>query len=585
MNDKNEEGEGDGALVEAAIKPKRSRYEGLPLVVIAGRPNVGKSTLFNRLLHKRRAITDPTPGVTRDPIEAEVLLRDSQRRFRLVDTGGFKLEREGLDGLVVEKSLASLEGADLVVFLVDAALVTPEDEEFAALLRRWTKKVLLVVNKADSPEKDPLAWSHLRWGFGEMLFISAEHGRNIDELEELLVSRLDFSKVVEVDLERAPIRLAILGKPNTGKSTLLNRLLGESKSIVSPIPGTTRDPVEGRFAWKGRDFRVLDTAGIRRKAKVHERVEYYSVTRAIKSVEDCDIVIHMIDAAEGLTDQDKKIAAFAAEQGRGVVFVLNKWDEMPDLKNSFEAARDKLRYFFGQMAWAPVLPLSARDGIGIDKLLSTIVTIYAQLTKEIETSKLMRAVTGWIETTPPPVGPKTKWKLRYAVQTSVNPQRFTFFVTKPEAVAEAYQSFLRNHIREDLGLDKVVVILELKASRQGWTERVEGRRGTEALARSAGTGSPAKKAAASSAAAQALRLEKTEKAEKTGKAEKAPKAGKASESAVELPRVPVKRKAPAKKPPASSRVKPAAAKKANKPDNRRKAARDAKNAAFRKAGK
>ena len=575
------------ATAEAEPEPRRIRYEGLPLVVIAGRPNVGKSTLFNRLLHKRRAITDPTPGVTRDPIEAECLFRDSGKRFRLVDTGGFKLEREGLDGLVVEKSLASLEHADLVIFLVDAKEATPEDEEFAQLLRRWSDKVLLVVNKADSPERDALVWAHLRWGFGSggrapkgatssairgggdeaegtggMIFISAEHGRNIDELEEAIVSRLDFSKVAAVDVERAPIRLAILGKPNTGKSTLLNRLLGEDKSIVSDMPGTTRDPVEGRFTAKKREFRVLDTAGIRRKSKVHEKVEYYSVTRAIKSVEDCDVVVHMIDASEGLTDQDKKIAAFAAEAGRGVIFVLNKWDEMPDIKNSFEAARDKLRYFFGQMAWAPVLPLSARDGIGVDKLISTIVTVYAQLTKEIATGPLMRAVEGWIEATPPPVGPKTRWKLRYAVQTSSNPQRFTFFVTRPEAVAEAYRSFLRNQIREGLGLDKVPVLLELKASRQGWVERKEG---IAAAAEKAATSAPRSPGGRGP-------VSKSPQAKAPVPAE-APKRAPTKKPGAKKP---VSGRAVAKAPPKSTRVKPAQAKKAQKPENRRAAAKQAK---------
>jgi GTP-binding protein len=349
--------------------------------------------------------------------------------------------------------------------MVDAAEVTPEDEEFAGLLRRHTDKILLVVNKADSPERDPLVWGHMRWGFTEPLFISAEHGRNIDDLEDALTARLDFSGARAVELDRAEIRIAILGKPNTGKSTLLNRLLGEEKSIVSPVPGTTRDVVEGRFQWKKRNIVVLDTAGIRRKSKVTNAVEYYSVNRAIKCVDDCDVVIHMIDAVEGLTDQDKKIAAFAADAGRGVIFVLNKWDTMPELKNQFEASRDKLRYFFGQMAWAPVLPLSAKEGTGIDKLLNMVVTIHAQLTKEIPTSALNKAVEDWIEKTPPPVGVKTKWKLRYAVQTSVNPLRFAFFVTRPEAVADAYVSFLRNRIREDLGFDKVQVILELKASR------------------------------------------------------------------------------------------------------------------------
>jgi GTP-binding protein len=255
-----------------------------------------------------------------------------------------------------------------------------------------------------------------------------------------------------------------MGKPNTGKSTLLNRLIGEDKAIVSDIAGTTRDIVEGRFERRGRRFVVLDTAGIRRKGKVTENVEYYSVTRSIKVVLDCDVVVLMIDAQEGLTDQDKKIAAFAVAEGRGVIFALNKWDMMPDLKNSFEAARDKLRYFFGQMAYAPVLPLSAKDGEGVDKLVTTIVTLYGQLGRKIETSKLNKAIAEWVEATPPPVGPRTRFKLRYAVQTSINPQKFVIFASRPEAVTEAYVAFLRNKIRTDLGMDKVPVALEIKAS-------------------------------------------------------------------------------------------------------------------------
>jgi GTP-binding protein len=447
-----------------AAPATRVRYENLPIVVIAGRPNVGKSTLYNRLLHKRRAITEPTPGVTRDAVDSVCELRESGKVFKLIDTGGFKLERRGLDELVVAKSLASIEGADLILFLVDAMSITPEDEEFASLLRKWTPKVLLVVNKADSPDRDANAWTHAAWGFEPVIFVSAEHGRNIDLLEAEVVSRLDFSRVIKVDEERAPIRLAIMGKPNTGKSTLLNRLVGEEKSIVSEVAGTTRDIVEGSFERKGRRFTVLDTAGIRRKGKVTENVEYYSVHRAIHVVEDCDVVVLMIDAVEGLTDQDKKIAAFAVEEGRGVILALNKWDTMPDLKNSFEAARDKLRFFFGQMAWAPVIPISAKKGEGMDKLVSTIITLHAQLNKRIETAKLNKAIEAWVEHTPPPVGPRTRFKLRYAVQTSVNPQKFVIFASRPDAVTEAYVSFLRNKIRDELGMDMIPLTLEVKAS-------------------------------------------------------------------------------------------------------------------------
>ncbi|MDH7483488.1 MAG: ribosome biogenesis GTPase Der [Spirochaetales bacterium] len=447
------------------------RYENLPLVVLAGRPNVGKSTLFNRLLGRRRAITDPTPGVTRDPIEEECELRGTEHRIRLVDTGGFKIEREGLDDLVVARSLAYIRRADLILFMVDVSEITPEDEEFADMLRPYADRLILVVNKADSPERDALVWSHARWGFNPICFISAEHNRNIDDLADMMAARLDFSKVRVVESKRADIRIAIMGKPNTGKSTLLNALLGQERSIVSDIPGTTRDIVEGRFTWKGRGIVVLDTAGIRRKKKVTDNVEYYSVTRSIGVVNRADIVILMIDAQEGLTEQDKKIAAFAVEAGRPVIFALSKWDTMPSMKNTFEAARDRLRFFFGQMSYAPVIALSAKEGTGIDRLMNTVISLYGKSTKVIETSKLNQAIARWVEETPPPIGPRTRFKLRYAVQASVNPQRFIIFVTRPEAVADAYRSFLKNKLRAEFGLDGIPVMLELRASRTDRKQR------------------------------------------------------------------------------------------------------------------
>ncbi|GAB1456799.1 hypothetical protein MASR2M48_21070 [Spirochaetota bacterium] len=262
------------------------------------------------------------------------------------------------------------------------------------------------------------------------------------------------------------VRVAIMGKPNVGKSTLLNRLLGTERSIVSDMPGTTRDVVEGHFEWKGREFTVLDTAGMRRKAKVTEDVEYYSVNRAIKTLDRADVVVLMIDAREGLSDQDKKIVKLATDKGRGVIFALNKWDEMPRIKNTFEASRDKLQYFFAQMAYAPVLPLSARDGEGVDKLLKTIVELFDQLSTRIETSRLNKAVHDWIDSSPPPASPRARFKLRYAVQTGVNPVSFVVFATRPELVGDSYRSYIKNKIRAELGFKNVPIELEMRASRK-----------------------------------------------------------------------------------------------------------------------
>ncbi|MBN2874809.1 MAG: ribosome biogenesis GTPase Der, partial [Spirochaetales bacterium] len=349
-----------------------------------------------------------------------------------------------------------------------------EDEEFAARLRRFAAKVILVVNKADSPERDSRAWTHAAWGYKDMVFVSAEHGRNIDELSTLIVSRLDWSGASSERAEHADVRVAIMGKPNVGKSTLLNRLLGSERSIVSDVPGTTRDVVEGHFTWKGREFTVLDTAGIRRKAKVTEDVEYYSVNRAIRTLDRADVVVLMIDAVEGLSDQDKKIVKLATDKGRGVVFALNKWDQMPQIKNSFEAAKDKLQYFFAQMAYAPVLPLSAKDGEGVDKLLKTVVSLFDQLNTKIETSRLNKAVKDWVESTPPPASPRSRFKLRYAVQTGANPVAFAIFATRPEIVGESYRSYLKNRIRSDLGFKNVPITLELRASRKRFEDLDRG---------------------------------------------------------------------------------------------------------------
>jgi GTP-binding protein len=294
--------------------------------------------------------------------------------------------------------------------------------------------------------------------------ISAEHGDNVGELEQEIVRRLDFSLVEEAAEEKRPIRIALLGKPNTGKSTLSNRLTSSNASIVSETPGTTRDVVEGAFSWKGRDFVILDTAGIRRKTKVTENIEYYSVNRAIKTINEADIVFLMIDAQEGLSEQDKKIAALAHDKGRGIILTLNKWDTMPGVKNTFEAVSDRIRFLFGQMEYAPIAAVSAKDGTGLDKLLSTAVKMHGQLETRVETGRLNAALERWLAEYPPPQGPRTRFKVKYAVQSSANPVNFIFFVSRPHAVSGAYLSYLRNKIRKDLGFSLIPVSVEIRPS-------------------------------------------------------------------------------------------------------------------------
>ncbi len=472
------------------------KYRNLPVVVLAGRPNVGKSTLFNRLLRERRSITDPTPGVTRDPIESDAFLYG--KPVRLVDTGGFKLDREGFDGLVVEKTMDTLSRADLVVLVLEAGDPTPEDEQFIEFLRPYRDRMLVAVNKTEGGRREAQSWNLLAFGFEDILMVSAEHGDNIIELEEAIVARLDFSAVQENDDETRAIKIALIGKPNTGKSTLSNRLTSSDASIVSEIAGTTRDVVEGAFDYKNRRFAVLDTAGIRRKNKVTENVEYYSVNRAIKTLDSADLVFLMIDAEEGLTDQDKKIAALAHERGRGVILVLNKWDKMPAVKNTFEAVSDRIRFMFGQMEYAPIVPVSSLDGSGVDKLLDTALRMFAQLTRSVDTGPLNQALERWLADYPPPIGPRTRFKVRYATQLSANPVKFAFFVSRPDAVTEPYVAYLRNRIRKDLGFSMVPIEIELRGSRK---DPIQARKDMEEKRVAA------KKAAAEEAAAKGVPVE------------------------------------------------------------------------------
>ena len=484
-----EDTENDSAQEESlfdSAKPQEERfngmarrtYEGLPLVVLAGRPNVGKSTLFNRLMQRRLAIVDPTPGVTRDPVEGTAIINGNP--VHLVDTGGYKLQRnigtmeDVLDDLVVERSLEMIEKADIVILILEAGKITGEDEEFIKKMRPHWEKLIAVVNKAEGGRNESASWNYAQFGFKELFFISAEHGDNIGSLQKRLTERCDFSNVKEVKREELPIRIAIVGKPNTGKSTLTNRLTHENLSIVSDYAGTTRDTVEGEFEYRNRKFEVLDTAGIRRKAKVHENVEYYSVNRAIKTLDRCDIVFLMIDSNEGLSEQDKKICSLAFERGRGIIFVLNKWDtqESQD-KKAFKKRKEWINIMFGQMEFAPIVPLSALEGKGIKDLLDEAIQMHGQLFHKVDTAALNMALKDWLFKYPPPASRTAHFKIRYMTQKSTNPVSFLIFATRPEVVPETYMTYLKNRVREDLGFDKIPVQFEIKASRQKWEDRFE----------------------------------------------------------------------------------------------------------------
>lgn len=446
------------------ISPKDRRA----FVAVVGRPNVGKSTLFNRLIGERRSITDPTPGVTRDPVEYNYNLEDLS--VRLLDTGGFKLGKEGFDPLVTDRSLKAIDECDLILLLVDATETTGEDEEFISLLRKYKDKTIFVINKVDSQKREMEAYSYYSYGYSDVQMISAAHGINIGELEELLYDRLksmgfesfDYDELEENISDDREIRLTLIGQPNTGKSTLNNLLTKRESSIVSEIPGTTRDIINGSFVFEDREFVITDTAGIRRKKKVNEDVEYYSVNRAISTIDNSDIVFLMVDADKGLAEQDKKIANLAVRKGKGIVIVLNKWDLIADVKNSENAIKDRIRFLFPILGFAPIVPISALNDTGIKNLLKTSIRIFNQLNKRIETNVMNRVISDWIYDQPIPMKKNKSFKVKYLTQVSANPVRFLMFVNRSKGFPESWIQYVVNRIRRDLGFKDIPIRIDIK---------------------------------------------------------------------------------------------------------------------------
>lgn len=433
----------------------------LPRIVIVGRPNVGKSTLFNRILKKRRAITDPTPGVTRDAIEEKAVI--AGREVLIVDTGGYKVEQDNhFDELVSRKSVSVLEDADLILFMIDVSELTGEDEAYIEHLRSYKAKTLLIANKVDHPEKEPEIYNHYSLGFDHVIGISAVHGNNIQELENKIFSMIDFDNLNNRTHDDPDIRVAILGKPNAGKSTLTNALTGREGSIVSPVAGTTRDVVLGYFKFNNKVFKVLDTAGIRKKKRVVEDVEYYSVNRAIKSINDSDVVFLMIDVEEGLSEQDKKIAFQIVKKGKGVILVVNKWDLKKDVKNEFKAVEDRMRFLFPILDFAPIVAISALKRDGIKELLNTSLQVKKQLSQRVETPLLNDALAEWVDYTPIPMVKSKSYKIRYITQVSSDPVQFVLFVNREKNFPKSYIRYVKNQIKKEFGFNKIPFTIELK---------------------------------------------------------------------------------------------------------------------------
>ena len=441
-------------------------------VAILGRPNVGKSTLFNRLAGRKIAIVDNTPGVTRDRKEAET--RIAGRAVRLLDTAGLEeAAPETIQGRMRASSEAAVREADLVLFVVDArAGLTPSDRAFGEWLRRQTVPVILVANKTEGRLGGYAAMEAYELGLGDPVPVSAEHGDGIGELHDAVRETLpEEPEADERDDPGRPLRLAIIGRPNAGKSTLLNALLGEERMITGPEPGLTRDSVavEWRDGTGGR-VRLVDTAGMRKKARIDERLEQMSVAATLGALKEAEVVILVVDALLGMDEQDLRIARLAEREGRAVVIAFNKWDAVEDRNAARAKLVDVLTASLAQLKGVPVVTLSAQTGRGLDRLMPTVRATYALWNKRIGTGELNRWFESALTRHPPPAVDGRRVKLRYATMPKARPPTIAVFGTRAEELPEDYRRYLVNAFREAFDMPGVPIRLQLRGTRNPYAE-------------------------------------------------------------------------------------------------------------------
>ncbi|MFP3927653.1 MAG: ribosome biogenesis GTPase Der [Desulfobacteraceae bacterium] len=436
-----------------------------PVIAIVGRPNVGKSTLFNRLTRSRDALVDDRPGVTRDRLYAAV--RWNEVPVQLVDTGGLAPQEKGsLVQRIREQVVEAVDQADRIIFMVDGRRgPTPEDREIADMLRRAGKSIFLTINKVDGPEQDALALDFYELGLGEARPISAEHGYGVRGLMDEVMKGLE--PAAEDEAEPHRIRVAVVGRPNAGKSSLINKILGMERLLVSDEPGTTRDSVDTPFSLRGRDYLLIDTAGLRRRAKVKERLEKFSMIKTLRSLDRAHVAVVLLDAAAGVAEQDARICGFALERGRALVLGVNKWDLVkgdPTRRREIAAAVERR---LGFVSFAPKVHLSALTGQGLGGLFRSIEEVWEPFCTRVGTGELNRAVGEILSEKPPPRAGGGRVKLYYATQTGTRPPTFVVFVNRPDLLPESYRRFLANRIKERFGLSRVPLRIVLRRRESG----------------------------------------------------------------------------------------------------------------------
>jgi|YelNatPaOPRAMG01_1025707.scaffolds.fasta_scaffold00001_129 GTP-binding protein len=434
-----------------------------PVVAIVGRPNVGKSTLFNRILRQRLAIVDDQPGVTRDRLYGEASW--GGRQFVLIDTGGYVPETEDLiEQAVREQVQYAVEEATVILFVCDAQTgVTPLDQQIALDLSRRGKPVLLVVNKADSEQREMHSYEFYRLGMGDPLPISASLGRRVGDLLDRLVAllppaRAEGGKGAETD----SVRIAVVGRPNVGKSSFINAILGHPKLLVTEVPGTTRDSVDTLVEYRGRKITLIDTAGLRRRSRIKEAVEFYSVVRTHRAIRRSEVVILMIGADEGLTAQDKRILEEILEAKRGAVLVVNKWDLLEKNRELAEKYQKALQEELRIYSYVPIAFTSALTNWQVSQVLDLALQVWAELRKRVETHEVNRFLQEALAAYPPPAYGAKYVKIKYASQVATAPPVFAFFCNIPKGIKPSYRQYLENRLRERFGFQGVPLVLTFR---------------------------------------------------------------------------------------------------------------------------
>ncbi|WP_085992022.1 ribosome biogenesis GTPase Der [Oceanobacillus senegalensis] len=420
------------------------------VVAIVGRPNVGKSTIFNRLVGERISIVEDIPGVTRDRIysEAEWL----NHKFNLIDTGGIEIGDEPLLVQMREQAEIAIDEADVIIFLVNGKEgITAADDEVAKLLYKSNKPIVLGVNKIDNPEMRETIYEYYSLGFGEPFPISGSHGLGLGDLLDEVVSY--FPEKNNEEKDKDTIYFSLIGRPNVGKSSLVNAILNEERVIVSDMEGTTRDAIDTHLHKDGQDFVITDTAGMRKRGKVYESTEKYSVLRALKAIERSDVVLVLLDAETGIREQDKKIAGYAHEAGRAIVIVVNKWDTVDSNEKAMKEFETKIRAHFQFLDYAPIVFLSAKTKKRLHTLIPVIQTASENHSKRVPTNVLNDVIMDALAMNPTPTVKGKRLKVLYTTQVAVNPPSFVVFVNDPELMHFSYKRFLENKIRDAFGFE------------------------------------------------------------------------------------------------------------------------------------